>query len=274
MIILVLVVLGLAFGSFINALVWRVHAQEAAKTSAAKRKLAITTGRSMCVHCRHELAAKDLVPIFSWLWLRGKCRYCHKPIDDTPLTEILTPLLFVVSYLWWPLAWTGEGKLLFGFWLVFLVGLIAMAKYDLQWFLLPNRILFPLCYLLAVQLALQFVVYGGGKDLLFRSIYGFLIGGGIFWALYQLSRGKWIGGGDVKLGWFLGVLVGGPANSLLLLFVASLLGTAVSLPLLATGRARRKTHLPFGPFLIGAAVIVQLFGTAFIGWYKRQIGLY
>lgn len=274
MIILVFAVLGLAFGSFINALVWRIHAQEKAKTKQARQKLSITKGRSMCVHCRHELAAKDLVPVMSYIWLQGKCRYCKKPIDDTPLTEVLTPVLFVVSYHWWPLAWTGEAKMLFGFWLVFLVGLIALAKYDLRWFLLPDRVLFPLAYLLVAQVVLQFVLFSGGKDLAIRTIWGFLIGGGIFWLLYQLSDGKWIGGGDVKLGWLLGVLVGGPANSLLLIFIASLLGTAVSLPLLATGKAKRKSHLPFGPFLIAAAIIVQLFGASLVSGYKRQLGLY
>jgi prepilin signal peptidase PulO-like enzyme (type II secretory pathway) len=98
-----------------------------------------------------------------------------------------------------------------------------------------------------------------------------LVGGGIFYLLFQLSAGKWIGGGDVKLGALLGILVGGPVQSLLLIFVASALGSVISVPLLITGKAKRGTKLPFGPFLIVAAIIVRLFGVSLVAWYKRQI---
>src|ERR1700712_4728549 len=105
--IFLLVVLGLIFGSFVNAFVWRLHERESLlqkKRKPTKKQLSelsILHGRSMCVHCHHELAAKDLVPLFSWLWLRGKCRYCHKPIQDSPLIEAVLPVLFIVSYLAW-----------------------------------------------------------------------------------------------------------------------------------------------------------------------------
>src|SRR4051812_13278636 len=100
MIIAVLIVFGLCLGSFVNALVWRVHEQEAAKKP--NKKLSVLNGRSMCPHCEHELAAKDLIPVLSWLSLGGKCRYCHKPISKQyPLVELLTALLVVGSYIWW-----------------------------------------------------------------------------------------------------------------------------------------------------------------------------
>lgn len=273
MIILVLIVLGLALGSFINALNWRVHKQASLTSKMSKRAYSISTGRSMCTHCKHELAAKDLVPVFSWLWLRGKCRYCHKPIADTPLSELLTPLLFVVSYLYWPYAWNTEGKTIFVAWLILLVGLIALALYDLKWFLLPNRILLPLYWVAGGLIAIRLIAFSGGWAVLIDALWGFIVGGGIFWVLFQVSDGKWIGGGDVKLGWLLGLILGGPAMSLLMIFGASLIGTAVSLPLLAVGKANGKTHLPFGPFLIISAIVVRLFGASLILWYKRQLGL-
>src|SRR5690348_8244818 len=116
MIVLLLGALGLGLGSFVNALVWRLHEQELAeeepKHKRAKGKarqlsakeLSIVSGRSMCPDCHHELAPQDLIPVLSWLWLRGKCRYCSKPISwQYPLVELVTAALFIVSYLSWPL---------------------------------------------------------------------------------------------------------------------------------------------------------------------------
>src|SRR3954465_436221 len=104
MIIAVLVVLGLCLGSFVNALVWRLHEQEeGGSKKAAAKKLSIIKGRSMCPHCKHALKPIDLIPVISWLSLRGKCRYCSKPISiQYPIVELSTALLFVVSYIWWP----------------------------------------------------------------------------------------------------------------------------------------------------------------------------
>jgi len=104
MIVVVLVVLGLCLGSFVNALVWRIHEQD--RLTGKKKKphkkqldrLSILHGRSMCPDCHHELKPKDLVPLFSWLSLHGKCRYCHKPISwQYPVVELLTAGLFVFS---------------------------------------------------------------------------------------------------------------------------------------------------------------------------------
>src|SRR4051812_9838145 len=103
--ILMLGVLGLILGSFTNALVWRLHEQqkETKKQKAKnKKELSILHGRSMCTHCHHKLAWQDLVPLFSWLWLRGRCRYCHQKIDDNPLVEALLGLVFIISYIYWP----------------------------------------------------------------------------------------------------------------------------------------------------------------------------
>jgi len=269
MIILILIVLGLCLGSFVNALVWRVHKQFNIKKKADKEQYSIVRGRSMCPHCKHELSARDLIPVISWLSLGGKCRYCHKPIEDSPLVEVITAGLFVVSYIYWPNGFTSQGTTLFILWLGFLTGFMALAVYDLKWYLLPNRLVYPLAGLAILQLALVLVFFHGGSHALLAAAYGVLIGGGIFWVLFQISNGKWIGGGDVKLGALLGLIVGGPANSLLLLFLASLLGTIVALPLLLTGKMKRTSRLPFGPFLIAAAIIVYLFGASLIAWYDR-----
>jgi prepilin signal peptidase PulO-like enzyme (type II secretory pathway) len=228
----------------------------------------------MCLQCRHTLGPLDLIPVVSWLWLRGKCRYCHKRIPDTPLAELLTPVIFLLSYAFWPKALSGFQLLTFSLWLVFVVGLVALFVYDLRWQQLPNRVIFPLLALAALQTVVA-AAWGpeGARTVLMAAFWGLVCAGGIFWALFRLSDGKWIGGGDVKLGWLIGLLVGGPVMSLLVIFIASLFGTVVGLPLMAGGRLGKKHRLPFGPFLIVAAIIVRLFGAGLMAWYERQVGL-
>ncbi len=271
MILLVLILLGLCFGSFINALVWRLHKQAKSKSKKQKAEWSMTKGRSMCVHCHHELAIKDLIPVFSWLSLKGRCRYCHKKIDDNPLVELLTPLLFVLSYLYWPLSFDNRGITVFIFWLVFSVGLLGLAVYDLRWYLLPDKVTYPLVALAATQAIAVSIFFHGGVSSLGQSVLGLGVGGGLFYILFQISSGRWIGGGDVKLGGLLGLLLGSPALAVLMLFMASALGSVVAIPLMATGRANRQTRLPFGPFLILATLIVRLFGQAVINWYKQRL---
>lgn len=276
MIIVALLLLGLCFGSFVNAVVWRVHEQAKPKKQqkTSSKNLSILTGRSMCPNCKHILATKDLIPVLSWLQLRGKCRYCHKKFDDTPITELVLPALFILSYAYWPLVWDDKGIMIFVFWLVLLVGLLAMIIYDARWLLLPDRITYPMFSLVITQMLIVAVFFDGGMETVKRGLAGALIGGGIFYLIFQVSKGKWIGGGDVKLGTVLGLIVGGPASALLMLFVASCLGSATAIPLLITGRATSKTRLPFGPFLIASTIIVYLFGAGLITWYKRQIVMY
>ena len=288
MVISVLIILGLCFGSFVNALVWRMHEQQAAtnsgkpKSSKSKKSkslavnasdMSIVTGRSMCPNCHHLLATRDLIPVLSWISLRGKCRYCNKKYDDTPTAEIATPLLFVFSYLYWPFVWSNMGALLFAIWSVIVVGFVALIIYDIRWRILPNRIVFPLFLLALVYVFLLTAVYGGGLDTILSSFYGLLIGSGIFYAIFQFPGKELIGGGDVKLGAVLGLLVGGPWPALLMLFTASCLGTLFALPSLITGKANWGRKISFGPFLIAATIIVYLFGASIITWYERLIGL-
>lgn len=271
---LILGVLGLCMGSFINALVWRVHeqAEQAGKKNPDKKylkKLSVTKGRSMCPHCKHELAVKDLIPVASWLSLRGKCRYCGKPIPDSPLVEIFTGAAFAASYLWWPEPLKGAQIAVFGLWLALLVGLIALLIYDLRWMLLPDRIVYPLALIAAVQAAIIIAASAHPVSATVNALLGVLVGGGLFYLLFQLSDGKWIGGGDVKLGFVLGLMAGSAARSFLLIFVASLAGSLISLPFLLSGRLKRSSTIPFGPFLILAIIVVQLFGADVLEWYRQ-----
>ncbi len=274
MIYVVLGVLGLIFGSFINAYTWRIHEQEESRGKELRAKskkqkeldLSILHGRSMCVDCKHELAPKDLIPLLSWLSLGGKCRYCKAPISwQYPAVEAVTSLLFVLSYSIWPYAWSGRMISLFIVWLATLIVLISLFVYDLRWMLLPNRIVVWLWGLVGVQVLLQCIFFGGFQPLA-TAFWGLLALGGLFYALFQISGGRWIGGGDVKLGFGLGVLVGGPLPAFMVLFLASVLGTVVSIPLMASSRLKVTSRIPFGPFLIAAAIVVYLFGKVWVAW--------
>jgi prepilin signal peptidase PulO-like enzyme (type II secretory pathway) len=257
-------------GSFVNALVYRLHEQPlAAKTK--KQSLSITRGRSICPHCKHTLAAHDLVPVISWILLRGKCRYCHKPIHwQYPVVEVSGAGLFAVSYLLWPYTWSSFGILLFGIWLMCLVLFLALLVYDLKWMILPNRIVYLLIGLAVVHTVLLALA---NKDIgvVMTAFWGVVCTAGFFYVLFQLSSGKWIGGGDVKLAIALGMLIGGPLPSVIMLFIASFSGSLVTIPSLLLGKVKRTSKVPFGPFLLVATIVVYLFGAIISQWYEHTV---
>ncbi len=272
-----LLLLGLCFGSFVNALVWRLHQQSLpVKKQAAKPKdLSISTGRSMCPRCKHTLSALDLLPVISWLALKGRCRYCRESIGwQYPLVEITTAALFILSYVVWPLGLeTTVGVFVFAIWLVAIVIFMALIVYDVRWMLLPNKLVFPLIGLSVFKVLIVATFFGGGGGHIVSSVLAAAIAGGIFFVLYQLSQGKWIGGGDVKLGYALGFLMAKPELAFLMLFLASLLGLLASLPGLVTKKMVMTSKLPFGPYLIVATIVVVLFGQRLIDWYMDSMML-
>jgi leader peptidase (prepilin peptidase) / N-methyltransferase len=275
MTVVTLIVAGLIFGSFVNALVWRVYQQSIPKKKQKKHDLSIIHGRSQCTQCGHVLSQIDLIPVFSWLSLRGKCRYCHQAISwQYPCVEVMTSVLFVLSYIYWPYELSTVGSIQFVAWLIMLIGLVALLVYDVRWMLLPNRILFPL-YGVALVYVLLSVASVQSISPLFDAVLGVLVGGGIFYVLFTVSNGRWIGGGDVKLGFLLGALAGGPVLAGLLLFLASFLGTMLILPFMMIGRLSKASRIPFGPFLIVSGVIVVLFGQRILDWYTKSVlGIY
>lgn len=259
LIALILGWLGLCLGSFVNALVWRVH----------KRKDWVK-GRSQCTHCGHELSVKDLVPVFSWLWLKGKCRYCKKPISvQYPLVELTAGLVFALSYLLWSLPLDNGQVILLATWLVCSVGLQALLIYDLRWMLLPDKILLPTAVVAAAGRLVYIIGYE--PDKLQASYYWLLslgIAAGIFWILYQVSD-RLIGGGDIKLGLVTGTLLADPTLSFLMIFLASVIGTVVMMPALIKGNKNMTSKLPYGPFLIIATAVTLFIGPDIIDWYSR-----
>jgi leader peptidase (prepilin peptidase)/N-methyltransferase len=271
--IAILAFLGLCFGSFVNALIWRLHEQE---TKPKQKKLSILSGRSICPDCKHELGPADLIPLFSWLWLRGRCRYCKKPISrQYPLVEVSLAMVFVLSYIFWPGDLVASGqKLLFATWLASSVGLMALLVYDIRWMLLPTRMIYP-TFAIAIggRLAyiLFFVHFSVGHKLILLGL-SILVSSGIFFLLHEASRGRWIGFGDVRLGLILGALLASPVKSFLMIYLAAMLGTLYILPSFIRRQKGLNAKLPFGPFLIAATWITVLFGQSIIDWYSRFAG--
>ncbi|HEX5395390.1 MAG TPA: prepilin peptidase [Candidatus Saccharimonadales bacterium] len=290
MIWVILVVFGLCAGSFVSAVVWRVRQQELSEEQGTGNKeqakkntnyqlpttnYSVLKGRSVCPHCHHILTWYDLLPLFSWLALRGRCRYCGKRISwQYPLTEVSAVAVFTVSYAYWPGGVYGVGDwLMLIAWLLTSVGLLALLIYDLKWMILPNKILYPTLAVAVSGRLVYILSFEPDKiDALINWALSLLIASGLFLLIYTASSGRWIGFGDVRLGLILGTVLSEPLNSMLMIFVASVLGTAVILPALITGRRKMTSRLPFGPFLISATFLVLIFGQGVVDWYKDFLG--
>lgn len=252
---------GLAMGSFADAVAWRIHT-----------KRDFVKDRSECEHCHHKLGALDLIPVVSWATLGGKCRYCKHPIPATvPLVELGMGLAFGLSFLYWPFGFgTWQGVALFGFWAVYLVLLGILFVYDLRWQLLSDAIVYPLIGFSFVDAALRvsFQTQATVADYASHVVLGVVAMAGVYALLYMISRGKWVGFGDVKLAVFIGAILGWE-KTLVVLMLANVLGLLVVLPGLVSKKLTAKSHVPFGPFMIVAFVVVGLFGDAVIRWYLQ-----
>jgi prepilin signal peptidase PulO-like enzyme (type II secretory pathway) len=199
--------------------------------------------------------------------LRGKCRYCKKPVSwQYPTVELATGILFIISYVFWPYSYDVWGIVGLVSWLILIVGFMALTVYDLRWMLLPNKILFPL-YGVGTIFAGSLLLMEPKLSVLLEIFAGIIVGGGVFYLLFQVSAGKWIGGGDVKLGFLLGALAGTGYKAMMILFLASLFGCMYILPMALSGKATAKLRIPFGPFLIFACFVVVLFGSKMIDFY-------
>lgn len=263
--ILVMFVIGTALGSFSLVLAWRMYdGRDWVK------------GRSSCEECGHELSALDMIPIISWVFLRGKCRYCRKPFSKQLLfAELLMGSIVALSWLYWPFGLsTALEIVLFCAWLLITVLLSALFWYDLRWFLLPNRLVYPLLgisvlFSIIRGLVVDLSVY----EVVFMPLLAAGLLSGLFYLMFFMSKGKWIGFGDVRLAIPLGLILGNPINTWLMLFFASCLGIIASFPSIIKGKTKLRTKIPFGPLLIIATIFVFLSGERIIDWYTNIIGL-
>ncbi|OGE78944.1 MAG: hypothetical protein A2751_00170 [Candidatus Doudnabacteria bacterium RIFCSPHIGHO2_01_FULL_46_14] len=230
---------------------------------------------SICPFCKHKLSWLDLVPVASFFILGRRCRYCKRPISWVyPLVELVTAILFTAVYLNECGMWNVECGFNFNiqysifnilFQLAFVSMLIVIFVYDLKHYLILDKVVYPAAALAAVFQAMQ----GRFVD----GLYGVLLLSGFFGLLYVVSRGRWIGMGDVKLGLFLGMLAPFP-ETIAVFFLAYFSGAATSLFLMGFGIKALKDRVPFGTFLTFAALTAMLWGKELVEWYFNLIGIY
>lgn len=243
-----LVGFGAISGSFLNVVIHRVPAQES-----------IVLPPSHCPSCDTHLAALDLVPIFSWVVLRGKCRYCSTAISKRyPLVEALTGLLFAV--VGWRLGWRPE----LAPYLVLVGFLVALGAIDIDTTTLPRRLIYACSGAGAALLAISSAVHDEWNRMRWAAI-----GAGsvylVFRVIHAAARGGF-GYGDVRLGAMLGGYLGwlGLSYVPIGIFMGFVLGSLAGMALMVGRKADRRTALPFGPFLAGGALLTIAAGPSFV----------
>lgn len=282
-----LTLFGLVLGSFAGASVWRLRARQLVADQKAGepidhkeytqlKKLAhqkVSTDRSRCLHCGYELRWYDLIPLVSWILLRGQCRSCHKAIGIMePLIELGTALFFVLSFIFWPVALTSALPIAaFVIWLLAGVGLAILFAYDAKWFLLPDGVNFAVIGLGLVSAFLMIIASPHILSAVLNVLGSVAILSGIYFVLYIISKGRWIGFGDIKLGLGLGLLLGDWRLAFIALFLANFIGCLIIIPLMATGKLKRSAHVPFGPLLIAGAIIAKLVGMGIAEFYTLSL---
>lgn len=245
-------IFGLIIGSFLNAVVYRM------------RKSQSLSGFSACPYCKHRLRAVDLVPIFSFLFLGGRCRYCHRSISrQYPLVELACGLAFLLITMSAPVE-TGAMNFQLVFLLFFQFGfasfLVLIFTYDYLYYLIPDLFIFGG----ALSALLYRLLYPGVS--LSDGLGGILLVSGFFAILYLISSGRWIGLGDVKLGIFLGMLLGLRLSGVMLA-LSYFSGAIIGVFLILLQRKTVKGVLPFGTFLSASSLVTLLWGESIFWWY-------
>ncbi len=235
--------LGLQVGSFLNVVIFRTH-----------RETSPWFGRSQCLQCGHALSWHELFPLASFLWLRGKCRHCAARLSwQYPLVEALTAFVFTILAIHFGLTWWTLWA-----WVIASI-MIAIAVYDALWSLLPDS------FSLSLALVGGGFAYAAGFPVI-DVLLGLAAGASFFTLQYVLSRGRWVGSGDILLGGALGILLGWRMLGLSLL-LAYFIGAVAASFLLLLRRQKVQGAIAFGPYLVIGAFVAWLWGEHIVEWY-------
>jgi len=268
-VVVVVGVLGLLVGSFLNVVIYRVPLGQS-----------IVSPASACPNCGAHIRPWDNVPVVSWLVLRAKCRDCGAPISARyPLVELATGLLFAAAALRFPIALDDAGTRAAASMLVLVAALyfaavsVALAGIDLDTHKLPNAIVLPSYLVVGLLLAAASVVVGDLGYLLRAAI-----GAAVLFAAYFVMALVYPGGmgmGDVKLAGVIGLMLGflGWGTLVVGAFAAFLLGGLFGIALLVGRRANRKSGIPFGPWMLAGAWLGIFIGERVWNGYLGLFGL-
>jgi leader peptidase (prepilin peptidase)/N-methyltransferase len=240
-------------GSFLNVVIWRVP-----------RKESVVSPPSHCPSCDSPISPRDNVPLFSWLVLRGRCRNCGEPISIRyPFIELLTAALFAGVGARFAHSWALPA------YLVLAAGLVALSAIDLELYILPNRIIYPLGIIGAPLLAFASAVEGDWSAFV-RAIIAAAVAFTFFLVVHLVSP-RGMGFGDVRLSFVLGLFLGWLGWGELAggLFFGFLYGAVVGILLIAVKVRGRRQQIPFGPFLAAGTMTFVLFGVQILDAYNR-----
>lgn len=273
--LLVVLALGLSIGSFLNVCSFRISQGQS-----------IVRPGSHCQSCKTPIRTLDNIPILSYILLRGRCRHCKVKLSlQYPIVEAIMGILSVMIALavgldlqTLRLEPAAPRLLEATTWLSLCFFIVLIAVIDHRTGLVPDVVSIPgiVCGLLLTGLLWR----AGGAPATHRllpspfassplsSVLGILIGGGLFFAIVLFSRGRMMGGGDVRIGALLGAYLGFRL-ALLSVLIASVAGTVLFLPALLRGRVSRKTEVRFGPLLSLGAVVSSFCGKSLISWYLK-----
>jgi len=250
-------VLGLLIGSFLNVVIYRVPAGES-----------VVSPRSRCPRCGTELAARDNVPVLSWLFLRGRCRTCAEPISSRyPLVEAGCGVLF--GLMTWRFM---DSPLTIPAYLYLAAVGLALAMIDVDTKRLPDALTLPSYPVAAALLLIPAFGYHEWSDFVRAVLGAVALGGFYFVVLFIYPKG--MGWGDVKLAGVLGAYLGWLSWGHVAVggFLGFALGGVLGGLLMLVGRAGRKTAIPFGPFMILGTIIAVLWGQGIVDWYAGILG--
>ncbi len=267
LLLFVILIFGLIVGSFLNSIIYRLNNNKS-----------FLRGRSFCPACEHKLNWIDLIPIFSFLILKGRCRYCKKPIVlQYPIVEFITGFLFAIIFWQTQPIQNFQSVIYFIYLSTVSCFLIVIFVSDLKYYVIPDKIIYPAIAIAFLYRLFEFLNFacpagnlfscGGHWDLFRISDLGFgILPSVIFLAIILFSRGKWMGLGDFKLAVLMGLFLGWP-NILIALFLAVILGAIMGLGLIILKKKTLKSTIPFGPFLVIGTFIALFWGSNIVQWY-------
>ncbi len=253
---IIVFIFGTIVGSFLDCVIDRLAPHQYNGGGLLK-------GRSYCPLCKHTLSWQDLVPVLSFLFLKGKCRYCHQKISwQYPLVELATGVLFLLIFyhMTYNIPYTIY-ELIISFFL------IIIFVYDLKHYIIPDSVIYPAIIVSGIWYFVSGIFLNlYTKCEILNTIYSAFGAAAFFLAIVLISRGKWMGVGDIKLAFLMGLVLGWP-NILVALFSAFFIGAIIGIGLITAGKKHLKSEVPFGPFLVTGTFLAMLWGGEIVNWY-------